>query len=140
MDRGYAQRADVHPAAGHGGLDHPELAATPAGLADANRREHGHRPVLQPPHRERQHARGGWVKPLRVVYRKNQRPAGGHPVEQCRQRGADGTRVEFALARLGPQQRSLQRPPLRHGERFQLFVGYGAQQVGQRNVRQSGVR
>ena len=43
-------------------------------------------------------------------------------------------RCERLLARLGPQQRHLQRVPLRRGQRAQLLVGHSREQVAERRV------
>ncbi len=68
MDRGDAQRADVHAAAGQRRFDLGEVAAAPTGLRDSDGRDDSDRPVLQPPERERDGSGRGRVQPLGVVH------------------------------------------------------------------------
>ena len=84
----------------------------------ASRRSRAARPALaQAPERDLEHAGGGRVEPLDVVEGDEDRAALGESTQDVEHGQPDRVRIGSHLARLGEQQRDLERPPPRRRER-----------------------
>jgi hypothetical protein len=103
----------------------PTRSATRIRGASSRRRTH-----------ERQHPGRGRIQPLDIVDRDDHRGGGGQGAQDAQRRDRHRSLVRWRTLGLCPQERGIQRPPLRRREIRQLEV----EQVTERRIGQPGLR
>ena len=88
---------------------------------DGSRRAHPRRPA-RPAQRETQHIHGRGIQPLQVVDRQQHRCRSSEVDEHLQCRRGNGALLERARSRIGAEQRDVQGPPLRRGQRLHRVV------------------
>jgi hypothetical protein len=97
--------------------------------------------VLQSPHDEAKDGRGGWIEPLNVVDRKQNRTASSQGAKAPQR--AEGNRAligDLIIPRLGANQCGSQRRTLHAGDLVEDFIDRGVEKVAERSERHGCLR
>ena len=103
--------------------------------------EHPDGLVLQSPHDEAKDGRGGWIEPLNVVDRKQNRTASSQGAKAPQRAECNRALIrDLIIPRRGAKQCRSQRRTLHAGDLVEDFIDHGVEKVAERSERHGCLR